>query len=317
MTDPLIYSSIKNKIGYDKWDNYIKSSPIWNDAEGTSSKESILKDSVIKRACCNPLFSNRQVPVRIPLSQDIINDNNIQPNDIRIKYNYFDKIVEVPQSECDKYINYKIIDSYGGNQQCDDFYRAYCANILHSYKVMTGADQDPTKYNPSEFVVYKPECACFAEPTQAMRSAYPPPNDYILDHPECWGSSGPGHQCQVGGYKPLGNRDTCHVNMTVCTQDININAENSKNVTAGGINLLNQCQTNINGNNTPENAGPRTNIVERPVARPVERPVENPVENQVTESSKQPNTKQIIAITSVVIVILAILVFIIKKVLSK
>ena len=150
--DALVYSSIKNTISSDDWQNYIKvPTPGWSDVDGSPATPSILSDTTIKRACCNPLL-NRTVPVRIPLTPDIITDNNIPANDIRIKYNYFDKDVTVPKNLCDKYPDYQWQSDKGGNAACDDFYRGYCANILYEYKKMTGADIDPTKYNVMELL---------------------------------------------------------------------------------------------------------------------------------------------------------------------
>ena len=239
--DVLVFSNLKNNMTNDDFPIYIPNSQI----PDITTIDNFLTNTTIKRSCCNPRL-NRKVPIRIPLTDDIRKNqlSNLTSSDPPIKYNYYDKYVNVPQELCSAYPDYTFDpNDTGGNSTCDNFYRGYCANILKEYYTLVGADKDPSKYDAIEFAKYKPECACFALPPALMTASYGKTDEgkYFLGHPECWGSD---QVCSVNGYVPKNNRGACQFKINECVQNLLLKVGSARDVTAENIQLVNNCTQN-------------------------------------------------------------------------
>lgn len=175
--DALIYSDIKNNIiGSDlnKITARISTVPNSNELEHL---DDILKDTVIKRACCinhgrqgNETLENYIVDVRIPIPKDFdfskVNETKAK---LYKKFGYIDKSVYVPKSICENYDN----GNYNyNNNKCQDFMYLYCENSKKFYKdEITKLGGSPSD---DEFYYYKPECACYADQPSYITGSVPP-----------------------------------------------------------------------------------------------------------------------------------------------
>lgn len=242
--NPLIYATIKNDVDRNKY-NKLNLSFAYSDLDHK------IDATTIKRACCQYkgksgngyLFKDPNgvmpITVTIPLTDDL--KNNYSKNSIERKYNIHNKTVNVPVSECDKYPSYSY-DGEGGATDCDIFYKIYCDNALQDYKRYVGADTDISKYSIQEFSRFKPECACYAEPSPIMKEMHQGDEALLLRHPECW----PNGSCTTAEYQPTNKRAACSLHVTKCVQQILLETGGKVGGSAaiGGNTLVNDCGQN-------------------------------------------------------------------------
>ena len=153
----------------------------YNDVSRTQVKRrilnEILKDTNLKRACCRAtgtVDARIPIPEGVDLSVDCLakcgnNDKECEAScgadqyydPIGDRFKYFDvEGLRVPDNVCPA--GYSTQDKDKG--KCDDFYTVYCANMLKMYKKQKrDIDGENAKYKHSEFVKYKPECACHGD----------------------------------------------------------------------------------------------------------------------------------------------------------
>jgi hypothetical protein len=115
--------------------------------------DTVLSDTTIKRACClgNTGINGQGVNVRIPVPTGF-NINNIDDPAAK-KFGYIDKNIKIPSSMCNAYPTYTV-----GQDTCNEFYSTYCQNMKDLYTLENGGNFDPI-----EFAIYKPECACYGQ----------------------------------------------------------------------------------------------------------------------------------------------------------
>jgi hypothetical protein len=254
-TDALVYSTIQNNMTSTQWSKVGYTTPDFVVVEGTSTKPSILKDSVIKRAICNPKLENK-VPVRIPLSPAIKTANNLKEDSMQVKYGYYDKEVIVPDSLKGLYPDYKMMTTNGklhGNSNCDNFYKAYCANITEEFKQLV----KDGKYDVDEFARYKPECACLTQPSDFLKSVYVGDAALQLSKTECWPGI-VGDTCRNSAYRLPSNLAECQGSITVCQQNLNLTTGNiGGSASVSDLKFVNNCGA-TSGTTTNTNVGGAT-----------------------------------------------------------
>lgn len=235
--DALIYSGIKNNIKESDW-TFI--SPDYRNLL------KILDKTTVKRACClNKGKAGTEgdkeytIKVRIPMPK------NIDGLDLEKKYNYYDKEISIPANICDmpELADFKY-NGEGGDTQCDNFFKAYCQNIVNDYKKLSGADKDPKKFDMNEFAKFKPECACYIPPLDGLTK-----EQKMVPH--CWFA-----QCGTSPYRPTNLRTECKLNIQQCIQNVTnqIGSVDSSQVAIDKASLVNNCSqdTSSAGNKTSD-----------------------------------------------------------------
>jgi hypothetical protein len=231
--DALVYTTIQNNITDPNTLSGLSNTVyppgnVGNTVAGVSNYlTSILHDTTIKRACClgqagNGSTNGVNVRIPIPTGYNITQDVDAP---IRQQFGYIDKRIQVPSSMCSKYPDYT-----PGSPSCNNFYDTYCQNMLYFYNTENG-----NKFNQSQWVDYKKECACYGPVTPTLAQFAPLcymggcniGSDIYLD---------PMSRAVTGGVCPT----------TICNSVVNVN-----NVQAGqGVNLNTNLQQNC-GQNSP------------------------------------------------------------------
>ncbi len=192
MTDALTYAVLQNIIdgvhgnNYEKkqWSNY--TTDLSDDptkplkiSEVKDKVSELLTQTTIKRACCMADDSGcndcYNVNVRIPTPKGYTYKDPDGADKIAKEMDYADIPIKIPKSMC-KYVSKcnpnKSLCQKGYNPgpgtsspECDKFYRVYCDNVVTDFmkqKNITQDDIDKWKFPYTDFMLYKPECACYA-----------------------------------------------------------------------------------------------------------------------------------------------------------
>lgn len=114
--------------------------------EALNELNQILQETSVKRACC---LGSTVANVRIPLPPNAEISESTGTGTLEKQYKYYDESVNI-YSPCPSGYN-------SAGQTCDNFYEVYCKNIVNEFSRLNNGD-----FNYSDFLNYKPECACFA-----------------------------------------------------------------------------------------------------------------------------------------------------------
>lgn len=161
--DALIYASISNSIkttaqGIDSIVNYAGSQ--LSSINVLPTLDTVISNTTLKRACC---LGSKSVAVRIPLPKEITFDVVTDKSTVLKKFNYYDKIVTIPPQLCPaQYDRFKSPNDTTVVNNCDLFFKTYCTNSLNDYDTNNTALGGT--FNTNEFILFKPECACFVPP---------------------------------------------------------------------------------------------------------------------------------------------------------
>ena len=208
--DALAYSSITNKMVTDAelstFKNKIKSTTI---STGTSeqnkqamnSLNEILRLTQMKRACCS---GKTDINVRIPLPKDQTPSTD-ETGKLITKFKYYDKTIKIDPSKCG---TGDLVGYTKNSAKCDDFYNIYCSNIVKEF-----TDGNDKKFNDTQFLNYKGECACYIPKPDWLKQAWG--GDPL---PKCvFPGCGEGSSSYVD---PFSRGADC--NYTICNQSINM-----------------------------------------------------------------------------------------------
>ncbi len=321
--DALVYSGIKNMIKPGKWE---MATPKFGQIDN------LLDKTTIKRACClNSGKSGMQdakvyeVDVRIPLPK------GVQGEKTGTKYGYYDKTIKIPKEICEM-DEFKDFDyaGEGGNTKCDQFYRAYCENILDDFRKLTGADKDPKKFDMQEFGNFKPECACFVPPLEGLTK-----EQKMI--PQCWFD-----KCGLSPYRPSNMRTECKLNIQQCIQNVTNQIGNveSSDLQIEKANLVNNCSQDtssaggtapagkeVEKKETTEIGGKKTDSVavdkikekqketetEKPKQAASTQQAASPQQVESSQTTAKSNTNMYIGIGVVVFIIIIFLFFMMRR----
>jgi hypothetical protein len=264
----LVYASMENAMTSPEQYKYWQSQTIFGNRGSLTAEQiqnelnAILSNTTIKRACClaSPIEGDPdhyKVNVRVPVPKSWSANGNDQRN---IDYGFIDKAVKVPKSFCDAvqssdgtvkpYIKPNKRDA-NYSKQCDDFYSAYCPNMMTYFVKETKALNPDAQVDAKEFAnFYKQECACLD-----LFNIFPPNTNLsarCLKFPQCNDSNGD----QGVVYLDQESRKQCPDNITICSQIQNLaGASAGKDVNVKTF-MENNCgQT---GNKTSEVSGTGT-----------------------------------------------------------
>jgi len=227
--DALTYATMSNNLTSDsqlsEFQNKLQDTTLTTgtanlDAQANTLVNGVLDKTQIKRACCN---NRSTINVRIPLPTGVTPVGNAN-GALMTKYGYYDKPVKVDLSICKT----PEFQSYQpGTTPCDDFYTAYCDNIVNEFTAGNGG-----KFNDTDFLNYKAECACYIpEPawlTQAWGGSPIPKCVY------------PGCSANTTAYlDPASRSQQC--NYTICSQQINMGNVNVSSDSGIVNNIKAQC----------------------------------------------------------------------------
>jgi hypothetical protein len=154
--DPLAFTSIRNILRSDeniqKLDSIVEPNGLPSTlSEAKTSIDEILSYTTIKRAACLGL---NEVRVRVPIHNEV--DMNEEVNkQMYNTYRYYDKPVNIPDAVIAAATSQGYVPD---SDQCNNFYKLYCRNIVKMFK-----DQNGGGFDSAVFSDYKPECACHGE----------------------------------------------------------------------------------------------------------------------------------------------------------
>lgn len=230
----LVYASMKNEMTTPDQYNYWRKQSIFGNRGSLSSQQiqnelnAILSNTTIKRACClaSPVDGDPdhyKVNVRVPVPKTWSNNGGDKRN---IDYGFIDKAVKVPKAYCNavkssdgsttSYIKPNKRDS-NYSKQCDDFYSAYCPNMMTYFINESKALNPDSDIDTREFAnFYKQECSCFD-----LFNIFPPNTNLsarCLKFPQCNDTNG-----DLGiVYLDQESRKQCPDNITICSQVQNL-----------------------------------------------------------------------------------------------
>lgn len=230
--DALTYATMSNNLTSDsqlsEFQNKLQNTTLTTgtsnlDATSNALINGILDKTQIKRACCN---NRSTINVRIPIPTGVTPVGNAN-GALMSQYGYYDKPVTIDLGICKT----PAFQSYQpGTTPCDDFYTAYCSNVVNEFTAGNG-----NKFDDTEFLNYKAECACYIpEPawlTQAWGGTPIPKCVY------------PGCSANTTAYlDPASRSQQC--NYTICSQQINMGNVNVTSDSGIVNNIKAQCGQN-------------------------------------------------------------------------
>ena len=132
--DALVYATINNNIttsaqGIDDIVNYAGTRI--GSTNVLPTLDNIISGTTLKRACC---LGVKNINVRIPLPPEVTFDVATEKNKVLTKFNYYDKIIQVPQGLCDPAYNRTASpNDKTVMDNCDVFFDTYCINSVDEY----------------------------------------------------------------------------------------------------------------------------------------------------------------------------------------
>jgi len=275
--DALAYSGMINTVipwSVDKYPTVKTSS--------TKTFDNILSNTTIKRAYCvngNGSGISGVVGDVLPISVRLPGPTISTSANVNEKYGYIDKTVNVPKS-----MTVPVIST---QSDCDDFINVYCTNIHNEYIAAAG-----DKYDPYEFAAYKPECACFVDPTKVPGVSGIP---MLQTSPQCWFSP-----CSNGAYLPKASRNadgtpkTCPYNIQQCITQSNVTIQGgvagNAAISSGKTNQVNNCIQEVTNNTTNNETNNTTNVSVQPVVAAGSSAAPNTNTSAAPNTSTAPNT---------------------------
>jgi len=253
--DALTYSEIRNNMtdndSLDMWRGQLfTTSGTLTDKQVADKLDQILSSTTIKRACClgNNLIGDNTKPLKVNVRIPIPTGMTDLPA-INKKFGYYDRVVYVPRSMCGQYVKSDKRD-VNYNNQCDDFYQLYCANMLDLFQSEKKAMGNNSSVDPVEFLQYKPECACYNVYKQFQNNGVPL-SPRCLMYPSCSDANNDTNSVYMD---PL-SRQQCpqNLNLTVCSQIVDLTGVGAGGNIGVSPELSNQCSSS--GSNTGSNTG--------------------------------------------------------------
>lgn len=247
--DALVYASIANNVVTDEEgiNSIVQyASGILPAQTGTtigSALNGVLSSTELKRACC---LGASTINVRIPLPSDIELGTVLTSDVTQKKFNYYDKTVKIPQNLCPTGYN-RVANPTDQTtmNNCDIFYKTYCQNQIMGYNNMVTSLGGT--FNSTEFITYKPECACFVPPNY-----YGLANTGVTIVPSCWYPGCDSASFAAGQvWLDSVSRGTTTCDITICNDILNFN-----NLTAGGNITITPKITNLCGSQTTSTTAP-------------------------------------------------------------
>ena len=164
MNDALMYAAITNMLSDAEFQEYAGQRTDYTAGELKNYyTKTLLPDTTIKKARClsthQALNGDLRIKVRLPIPSNL---TEAEKANVNHDYGYYEKSVIIPKSihSDSKYIKYTPCFN-GDCDECDNFMKAYCQNMIADFKKLEGVSDDDD-FDNVKFLKYRPECACLA-----------------------------------------------------------------------------------------------------------------------------------------------------------
>lgn len=237
--DALKYANYKNTITdinmLDDIDRYLgrKYNFTIDKAGKLNQLDQVLDQTQIKRACC---LGQTSVPVRIPMPTGVVIDDIQGTGQLMQEYQYYDKPVYMGKCPLAQYDKKNASSDTSIYDNCEEFYKVYCQNLIENFKEQNGGRWDLDK-----FLKYKPECACFVPKPPGI-----PDNINIV--PACFYDG-----CTLGNPYIWLDRESRsgECDLTICQ----VNLNNVDFEAGGGVSVRNNIEQRCGDQNTKPPSG--------------------------------------------------------------
>lgn len=200
--------------------NYIGTNYTTMDEQTQADLSDILSETQLKRACCLANLTSTNTNVRLPIfpeAETILQNEQDNPySKLALQYGYYDRSTKMPvPSMCPTGYNMiKNSNDPATYNNCNNFFKVYCANIIKEFK-----QENPDGFDYAVFSNYKPECACFVPMPSWLKNldANIAPKCIF---PGCLAGTNPSGGRQGVWLDSVSKNSDC--NLTICQANINI-----------------------------------------------------------------------------------------------